>query len=69
MIVMGCPQLSKVDKKYHEAFGFLNSFKLTKWDIRVHVPQWEIDYIIQRGEEEKIPNLKEFIELIKTRKI
>lgn len=56
------------EKNYKEAEYFIHSLKLTFADIR-DLDRDEIDYIIKRAKELAIPNVKEYIIGIRTKKI
>lgn len=56
------------EKNYKEAEYFIHSLKLAFADIR-DLDRDEIDYIIKRANELAIPNVKEYIIGIRTKKI
>lgn len=49
-----------VPEKFSDAAEFVHSFKLTKCDVKL-APPWELAYIIKRGGEEKIENVREYL--------
>lgn len=59
-ILKGVIKLNDVPDDYKNAAIFVNSFKLTRYDIKL-APPWELAFIINRGKEEKIKSIRDYI--------
>lgn len=53
-----------IPKHYYHAAYFIRSMKLTHADVRI-LPRDEIDYIVNRGIELEIYNVKDYVKFIK----
>lgn len=56
----GAIKLKDIPNDFKNAALFVNSFKLTKYDIKF-APPWELAFIINRGKEEKIKSVRDYI--------
>ncbi|MGL5428692.1 MAG: hypothetical protein ACRDAS_12355 [Cetobacterium sp.] len=56
------------NKQYKEAELFIRSLRLAHYEVRM-LKKFEIDFILDRAKELRIPNVENFIKLIKNKKI
>ncbi len=59
-ILKGTIKLNNLPNDFKDAALFVNRFKLTKYDIKF-APPWELVFIINRGKEEKIKCVRDYI--------
>ncbi|MBM6822927.1 hypothetical protein [Fusobacterium mortiferum] len=53
-------KLFDVPEEFRLAASFVNSFKLTRYDIK-YAPPWELSFVINRAREERVNMVREYI--------